>query len=223
MPNRNPVIAVIDTGISMSISFLKDVVGNISFCIESNAIYMMDGNYDAIGHGTKVTSCIKQYCPQAKIFIVNIYQDSLATSSELLLEALKYLLTVEVDMINISLSVNSEENITEINNVLKQLYGQGKIIFAAVKNGLGSSFPAESPYCIGVLGRKDIPIGQFRIDNTQTIQIITSVLPEQVETLQGRRILFGGNSKATACTTGRCASIMIEKGRMNMETVCQEL
>lgn len=58
-----------------------------------------------------------------------------------------------------------------------------------------------------------------------TIQITTSVLPEQVETLQGQKILFGGNSKAAACTTGCIASIMAEKGkdRMHMETVCQEL
>ncbi len=223
MLNRNPIIVIIDTGISANASFLKDVIGNISFYIEGDAIYIADGNYDAIGHGTKVASCIKQYCPQAKLFIINIYQNNLVTSSELLLEALKYLLAVEVDMINISLSVNSEENITEINNVLKQLYDQGKIIVAAVKNGLKSSFPAESPHCIGVLGRKDIPIGRFIIDGTQTIQITTSVLPEQVEDLCGQRILFGGNSKATSCTTGCGASIMIGKGRMNMETLCQEL
>ncbi len=225
MFNRNPVIAVIDTGISADISFLKDVVGNITFIIEGNAIYMTDEYYDVIGHGTKVSSCIKQYCSQAKLFIINIYQNNLVTSSELLLEALKYLLTVDVDMINISLAVNSKENITEINTVLKQLCGQEKIVVASVKNGLKSSFPAGSPYCIGVLGRKDIPIGEFIIEDTQTIQITTSVLPEQVETLQGQKILFGGNSKAAACTTGCIASIMAEKGkvRMHMETVCQEL
>ncbi len=225
MPNRSPIIAVIDTGISADVSFLQDVVGNISFYIEGDAIYIADGNYDIIGHGTKVTSCMKQYCPQAKLFIINIYQNNLVTSSELLLEALKYLLTVDVDMINISLAVNSEENVAEINNVLMQLCDQGKIIVASVKNGLKSSFPAESPYCIGVLGKKDIPIGKFIIDDTQTIQITTSVLPEQVETLQGQRNLFGGNSKAAACTTGCIASIMVEKGkcRMRMNTVCQEL
>ena len=225
MLTRNPIIAVIDTGISTDVSFLQDVVGNISFYIEGNAIYMTDGNNDLIGHGTKVTSCIKQYCPQAKLFIINIYQNNPVTSSELLLEALKYLLTVDVDMINISMAVNSEENVAEINKVLKQLYDQGKIIVASVKNGLKSSFPADSPYCIGVLGRKDIPVGKFIIDDTQTIQITTSVLPEQVETLRGQKILFGGNSKAAACTTGCSASIMVKKGedRMRMETVCQEL
>ena len=72
---------------------------------------------------------------------------------------------------------------------------------------------------------KDIPIGKFIVKDTQTIQITTSVLPEQVETLQGQKILFGGNSKAAACTTGCIASIMAEKGegRIHMETVYQEL
>lgn len=225
MLNRNPIVAVIDTGISADVSFLQDVVSNISFYIEGDAIYMTDETYDVIGHGTKVASCMKQYCPQAKLFIINIYQNNRVTSSELLLEALKYLLTVDVDMINISLAVNSEENFVEINNVLMQLCDQGKIIVASVKNGLKSSFPAESPYCIGVLGRKDIPIGKFIIDDTQTIQITTSVLPEQVETLQRQRILFGGNSKAAACTTGRIAGIMVKKGKykMRMNTVCREL
>lgn len=225
MSNRNPIIAVIDTGISMEVSILKDVINNISFYIEDDVIYMADGNFDVIGHGTKVASCIKKYCPQAKLFVVNIYQSNLVTSSELLLEALKYFLAVDVDMINISLAVNSEENVAEINNVLKQLYGQGKVIVAAVKNGFKSSFPAESPYCIGVMGSKEVPIGQFIVDDTKTIQIVTSVFPEQVETLFGQRCLFGGNSKAAACTTGRCASIMVENGEaeMGMNAVCKEL
>lgn len=38
-------------------------------------------------------------------------------------------------------------------------------------------------------------------------------------------MLFGGNSKAAAYTTGRIASIMVEKGKrqMRMDTVCREL
>ena len=86
MLNRNPIIAVVDTGISAGASFLQYVVGNIPFYIEGDAIYMADENYDVIGHGTKVASCIKHYCPQAKLFIINIYQNNLVTSSELLLE-----------------------------------------------------------------------------------------------------------------------------------------
>jgi hypothetical protein len=213
---RIPRIAIVDTGIEKNVSYNDDIIGNITFSIENEKIYMMTECYDRVGHGTQVASCIKQRCSPAKLFIVNIYKDDVITSSVLLLEALRYLLTIDVDIINISLAVNSEDNNDAINQILKELYSQGKIIVSSVKNGQTSSFPAESPYCIGVLGLKTVAFDHFWVHPNNKIQIFTSKLPEQVETLQGKETFFCGNSKAAATTTACIANIMIERRTYGM-------
>ena len=41
----------------------------------------------------------------------------------------------------------------------------------------------------------------------EKIQIITSIYPEEVETIENRKEYFGGNSKAAACVTGCIGTI----------------
>lgn len=220
---KNPVIAIIDTGIDTCFSYSNDIVGNIDFFTENQSIYISEGSSDKIGHGTKVASCIKKYCPQASLYIINIYRAGEVTYSGLLLEALNYLLNVKVDIINISLAVNSNVNVIDIDDALKRLNEQGKIIVAAVRNGLKTSFPAESPYCIGVLGVKSIPNGKFQIDEKKRIQIVTSRLPVTVETLGGEKVAFGGNSKAAACVSGCIAAVLKGNNTFLADSICSEL
>lgn len=209
--SNKPVIAIIDTGIDENVSYIKDVIEQYDFFVENKAVYISDGSPDKVGHGTKVASCIKKYCPSVLLYVINIYQQSNVTYSVLLLEALKYLLKVDVDIVNISLSVNGDLYVEEIQETLRELNAQGKIIVSAVKNGLQTSFPAETPDCIGVLGMENIPINTFQINENENIQIVTSRLPEEVEALDGMLELFGGNSKATACVSGSIAALMCER------------
>ncbi len=219
------VVAVIDTGIGQDISYWKDITGNITFFLEDKTIYLSDKQYDAIGHGTQVASCIKKYCPQTELFIINIYKDSRIVSSCLLLEALRYLLDVDVDIINISLAVSSREYVSDIESVLQLLGEQGKCVVASVKNGQESSYPASSPYCIGVSGSEKLSAGEFGLGKRGEYMITASRLPEQVESLGGRMAPFGGNSRAAACITGRLAAVMMEKSiyRTGMESAYMEM
>ncbi len=208
------IVAVIDTGISPNVSYSEDIIEHKMLYIENQSIYLTDEKCDHIGHGTKVASCIKRIAPEAKLIDINIYRNLRVTSSVLILEALKYLLNVKVDIINISLAINTKQYIGEIDDVLEQLKLQGKIIVASVKNGLNTSFPADSEYSIGVLGAKNVARGRFWAYSEKRIQIITSKMPDVVESIGGKRELFGGNSKAAAVTTGCIAKGMI------IESIC---
>ncbi len=165
------VVAVIDTGIGQDISYWKDITGNITFFLEDKTIYLSDKQYDAIGHGTQVASCIKKYCPQTELFIINIYKDSRIVSSCLLLEA-------------------SREYVSDIESVLQLLGEQGKCVVASVKNGQESSYPASSPYCIGVSGSEKLSAGEFGLGKRGEYMITASRLPEQVESRE-RHVLRG--------------------------------
>lgn len=205
--NSKPIIAVIDTGIDKNVSYSSDIIENFELTITKKKVVILKDSMDVVGHGTKVASCIKKYCPSAKLLIINIYGKNGITYSVLLLEALKLLINKKVDIINLSLSVNSEENIIQLNNVMRKLHRQGKTIVASVKNGYKESFPANSPYCIGVLGTTKLQKNNFIVDMKEKIQIITSIYPEEVETIENRKEYFGGNSKAAACVTGCIGTI----------------
>lgn len=177
--NSKPIIAVIDTGIDKNVSYSSDIIENFELTIAKKKVVILKDSIDVVGHGTKVASCIKKYCPSAKLLIINIYGKNGITYSVLLLEALKLLINKKVDIINLSLSVNSEENIIQLNNVMRKLHRQGKTIVASVKNGYKESFPANSPYCIGVLGTTKLQKNSFIVDMKEKIQIITSIYPEE--------------------------------------------
>lgn len=222
---KRPVIAVIDTGIGQDVSYYKSILENITLYIENKTVYLTDSNYDVMGHGTQVVSCIKKYCPKAVFFIINIYRNSRIASSCLLLDALRYLLDVDVDIINLSLAVSGREYVADIDCVLRMLGEQGKCVVASVKNGQDSSYPANSPYCIGVLGGEKLSSGEFSLNKRGNYMITASRLPEQVESLGGKMTPFGGNSRAAACIAGKLAAVMMKKNtyRAGMETAYREL
>ena len=71
--NSKPIIAVIDTGIDKNVSYSSDIIENFELTIAKKKVVILKDSIDVVGHGTKVASCIKKYCPSAKLLIINIY------------------------------------------------------------------------------------------------------------------------------------------------------
>lgn len=205
--SKKPLIAVIDTGISADVSYRESIIGGVSFFIENHTIYMDTEYDDRIGHGTCVCSMIRRRCPNATFYIVKIYENMLITSSFLLLQALEHLLEIPVNFINLSLSVNSNLNTEQIRDVLYRLYKQGKIVIVSVKNRMEESFPANCEFCYGVKGVSDLNENAYFYQKQDNIQLKTNGSPEYVESINGRKEWFYGNSKAAAGASGLLAEI----------------
>ncbi|MCM1500828.1 MAG: S8 family serine peptidase, partial [Clostridium sp.] len=129
-----PFVAVIDSGVAKDCSYKEDICGGISLWIEGNDLIMSDDYLDEFGHGTQVCSMIKKVCPNALLYIVKIYKHEEISSSYLLLQALEHLLTVDVSLINISLSVAGTTFVNEIDETLCKLRKQNKVVISSVKN-----------------------------------------------------------------------------------------
>lgn len=203
-----PIVAVIDSGAAKNCSYKEDICGGISLWIEGNDLIMSDDYSDELGHGTQVCSTIKKVCPHALLYIVKIYKHKKITSSYLLLQALEHLLTVDVSLINISLSVASTTYVNEIDKVLHKLRKQNKVVISSVKNGQLSSYPACSKWSYGVLGvcdAEEVWYKYFPQDGIAEIMVSKSL--ELVESIDHEQKWFSGNSKATAYMTGVLAHI----------------
>ncbi len=200
-----PNVAIIDTGIDPKAQTFKNLDSYIELFVENDTIYLRDEPIiDKDGHGSCVAFCINKHCKDARLHVINIYGEKPITYSALLHEALIYLLDKNVDIINISLSVDGSTYKKEIEEALHQLFMQGKAVVCSVKNGEKSSFPANNDDCIGVMGSYDIDFNDVHTVKNN-IQLIACGKPEEITYADERSMIFCGSSKATADVSGMLA------------------
>ncbi|MBQ4521389.1 MAG: S8 family serine peptidase [Lachnospiraceae bacterium] len=210
-------IAIIDTGVDKKFINSAGIIGGVSYYIKDSDLYMSDEYHDVNGHGSSCAYIIQKHCPNALLYIVKITQhDSGISSSLLLLEALKHLLLVDVDIISISMSVKGGNYKEDIKEIMGQLKRQGKIIVVSVQNGKFDSFPANLKECLGVRGEL-IKGYNYIYDNKEKVQIICDNVPELVPTMEGGYEWFWGNSKATAYMSAMIGTIICENGKQEIE------
>lgn len=127
-------IAVMDTGINASHPDLR-VAGGISMIGDSSPL--TDGN----GHGTHVAGVIGALnnsigvvgaAPDAEIYSVKVLGSDGAGKLEYVLNGIQWAIDHEMDIINLSLT--TENNIPELQELLKKAYQQGILIVGAAGN-----------------------------------------------------------------------------------------
>lgn len=219
---RNPIIAIIDSGIEYDLPFQRKKIGGISFYIKNNNLYSSNNILDECGHGTNCAYIINKYCPDAMLYIIKIIDSTSKCSSLLLFEALKHLVKVDVNIINISLSVNGKNFADEISKVITKLHSQGKYIIASVENGAESSFPANYEKCLGVIGKR-VEKNVYYYNKNSSIQIVANSTPEFSLGLKKRYNWFGSNSKATALMSSNIGELIIKGGNNSELQILNEL
>ena len=198
-------IALIDSGIDTE-HFKANISGGIS--IEGNSKgepIAGDDLTDSRGHGSACASAILKECPQSKIYVVKIFNNRLVSGYDSLKYALRHLSDVDVDIINLSLALDTDsQKYRDIIDITKELHKQGKEIFWAVKNGetVNQLFRDRSFWSIGIDDRiKDLYI------NEKSSHIRVNSLPYLHYKVNGWYGLFGAStSYATAKTAGIMAN-----------------
>ncbi len=221
MYRKHPILAIIDSGIINYNYFKNKISGGISFYIRDNTLYSNNQFNDECGHGTNCAYIICKHCQNVELYIVKIIDATRNCSSILLLEALEHLLHIEVDIINISLSVESDSLKDEIIEVLQRLHNQGKEIFISIKNGKVSSFPANVKCCYGVSGEwlKD-NVYYYNIKSGN--HIIGNSTPEYSFGVNNEYNWFGSNSKSTALMSASIANSLIQQGNRSVTDIIRK-
>ena len=212
-------IAIIDTGLNENIYHYKNIIGKRHFYIKNSCIYMNDDVFDYNGHGTSCAEIISRHCQSCMLYIIKITQGNMRTTySCLLIEALNYLLNVDVDIINISMSLRCEENREEMEVLLQQLRDQNKIIVVSVVNGEKQSYPANSEYCIGVRAEFEYDYN-YSYSNYNKVQIVCNMFPELVLNSNYKYYWFSGNSKETAFVSALIGNIIHDNDKKDLDSL----
>lgn len=185
-------VAILDSGINR---YFEDKVTEVYSIYGSN-------HHDDNGHGTKCLSLIERLAPNTEFIIYKILDSNLQCSVKHLCTALTKLLDIDVDIINLSLTMCNKEKSYIVNEICQQLWSQGKIILSSKANRGNFSYPAESDFVIGVDGNQFRNDTDFWFKLNEPINCIASRTPSIVSLGNDKYSFFSGNSKATACMTG---------------------
>ena len=127
-------IAVVDSGVHAQHPHVNGVAGGVSITPDGGE----ETDYvDRLGHGTAVTAVIREKAPDAEIYAVKVFHDSLATRIQSLLHALDWSLRNGMQLINLSLGTDNPEHAPALRAAVNQLNGQGiKLIAAHEDSGI---------------------------------------------------------------------------------------
>ena len=163
---KTPVrIAVIDSGVHAQHPHVNGVAGGVAI--------MPDGReetdyIDRLGHGTAVTAAIREKAPDAEIYAVKVFHDTLATRIESLVHALDWSALNGINFINLSLGTDNPRHEGVLRAAVDRLVGQGIKLIAAYEDSGVRWLPGSITGVVPVVLDWDCPRDEYR----------TSLLPD---------------------------------------------
>lgn len=163
---KTPVrIAVIDSGVHARHPHVNGVAGGVSITPDGRE----EADYlDRLGHGTAVTAVIREKAPDAEIYAVRVFHDSLATRIESLVHALDWSARNSMHLINLSLGTDNPQHQAVLRERVDRLAAQGIKLIAAYEDSGVRWLPGSIPGVIPVVLDWDCPREEYR----------TSALPD---------------------------------------------
>ena len=152
-------IAIIDSGVHAGHPHVNGVAGGVG--ITRDGVEQAD-YVDRLGHGTAVTAVIREKAPQADLFAVKIFHDSLATCIESLLGAIDWSVRNGVHFINLSLGTDNPDHEPVLRAAVDRVTGQGIVLIAAHEDAGVRWLPGILAGVVPVALDWDCPRGEYR-------------------------------------------------------------
>lgn len=218
-------VAVLDTGIDKEHEYLKEnIIGGIAFEPKDEYIITSDKYDDKNGHGTACSSIIKKEFRDVDIFSVKILDHNGKSDIQVLEEALKYVLKTNIRLINLSLSLLTDEIVHDLYKICNELERNNKIVVCSLANGFEKSYPATFDNVIGVKGFILENENSFWYNKRKKIQCIIDNNSYFYCGLNNSYKLFGKcNSQAAAKLTGKIARILSMEPDISLEKLHEKL
>ena len=212
MSKENPSqirTAIVDSGIDASHSGVRDVAGRVQIQIsEEGEVLFLDDHADCTGHGTACAGIIRKKAPDAALYSVRIFDESLIADGRALIAAIQWCIDNEMDVVNLSLGTTDVTFKASLQKVCRKAIDAGVILVAAESNDGGESYPAVFPEVIGVTGGAIYEVDRFYYRKDQRIECVARGDEQRVCWLNGKHIMTGGNSFAAPHITGIVARLL---------------
>jgi hypothetical protein len=124
-------VAVIDSGVHADHPHVNGVAGGVAITPDGRE---ENDFVDRLGHGTAVTAVIREKAPDAAIFAVKIFHDSLAARIQPLLRAIDWAVENSMHLINLSLGTSNQEHEPALLAALARAQAKGVLLIAAFED-----------------------------------------------------------------------------------------
>jgi len=170
-------VGIIDSGVNFSLLGVE-ATGHKGFFIRKNIsgniIITEDDNEDFLLHGTVCAQLILAAIPDVNIFSARIFGETAITDEVILVSAIRLCLKEKVDVINISLGIQSDLMSDSLIEACEDAYVKNIPIIAANHNDNKICFPAYYPKVFGVGNWSQSTGSKFIFVNKSPIDFFTN-------------------------------------------------
>ena len=201
LTGRGVRVAIIDSGVDASHPGVRHVTGGVDLSVgrDDRIVDRSDGAdlTDRAGHGTACAGIIRKKAPDADLFSIRIFDESLATEGRLLVAALGWAIEHRMDVVNLSLGTTEIGFRDALADVCRQAAEAGIILVAAQHNEGVESYPAAFPDVIGVAAGKVHGRYAYFFRPDHAIECVARGDEQRLCWLRPPQIMAGGTSFAT--------------------------
>lgn len=205
-------IAVIDSGVDTNHKRLTGahITGiRVTEDSEKYSKEELEDFNDILGHGTACTSIIYSHIRDIELVSLKIFDVNLISSEQLLINAINWCIENNVEIINLSLGIQTLDPVAELYQICKKAYDANIILIAAANNNLKlECYPAYYPMVLGVTSGRIKEKGLFGFIRDSCIEFVAKGSIQRVAWKDNQYKIVSGSSYACAHFTGIVASIL---------------
>lgn len=196
-------IGVIDSGIESSHPGAGTVAGGVQMSMDEKGNVIHSDDYeDCSGHGTACAGIIRKKAPDAELYSIRIFDQSLSAHGDVLIAGIEWAIENKMDVLNLSLGSTDVSYRERLRDVCQGAAKAGIIIVAAEHNAGMECYPAVFPEVIGVSGGDIYHPAAYFYRDAHAIEFVARGNKQRLCWLNGTEIIADGSSFAAPHITG---------------------
>ena len=213
---RGVRIAIVDSGIHAGHPHVGGIAGGIA--IDAHGRRHSDF-VDRAGHGTAVAAAVKEKAPDAELYAVKVFDESLSAGLDRLVGAIDWAIEAGMHIANLSLGTSRSEHESVLSRAVERALDHGLLIVAARDDEGVRYLPGSLPGVLAVQVDWSCPRDEYRVVSIDGRFVFrASGFPRPIPGLPPSRNL-SGVSFAVANMTGFAARALEGTGDVPTEAI----
>jgi subtilisin family serine protease len=206
---RRVTVAVVDSGAHVPHPHLpaEAVAGGTALRPDGSTL---DDWVDRLGHGTAAAAAIHERAPDARLWVIKVFEMELATDVPTLVRAIDWASEREITLVNLSLGTRNKLREPELAPAVERAVEAGTIIVSAHEHEDRLWYPGSMPGVVGVVADTSQPRESASVvELPRGAALRTSPFPRPIPGVPPERNMHG-ISFAVANATGILARLLAD-------------